>query len=197
MTSILLGLAVLLAQQPQLRDGEVLVRLETALGVIDIAVDTKRAPVTAANFLKYVDGGFYDQGRFHRTTHPGNYTPALPNRPPLEVIQAGINPAKREQGFGPIPLERTSVTGIKPVVGIVSMARGTGADTGTSDFFICLNDQPSLDFGGMRFDDGQGAAAFGRVVNGLEVARQIQKQPFEAQRLTPPIAIVKASRVPR
>ena len=197
MTTILLALVFFFAQQPQLRDGEVLVRLETALGVIDIAVDTKRAPVTAANFLKYVDGGFYDQGRFHRTTHPGNYTPALPNRPPLEVIQAGINPAKREQGFGPIPLERTSVTGIKHVVGIVSMARGTGADTGTSDFFICLNDQPSLDFGGMRFDDGQGAAAFGRVVNGLEVARQIQKQPFEAQRLTPPIAIVKASRVSR
>ena len=197
MTAILLALALWFVQQPPLRDGEVLVRFETALGVIDIAVDTKRAPVTAANFLKYVDGGFYDEGRFHRATHAGNYTPALPNRPPLEVVQAGINPAKREQGFAPIPLERTSVTGIKHVVGIVSMARGTGADTGTSDFFICLNDQPSLDFGGMRFDDGQGAAAFGRVVNGLEVARQIQKQPFEAQRLTPPIAIVKAARVSR
>ena len=193
----MLGLLILslLAQQPrpELREGEVLVRLETALGVIDIAVDTKRAPVTAANFLKYVDGGFYDQGRFHRATHPGNYTPVLPNRPPLEVIQAGINPAKREQGFGPIPLERTSVTGIKHVAGVVSMARGAGADTGTSDFFICLNDQPSLDFGGMRFDDGQGAAAFGRVVRGLDVARQIQKQPVEAQRLTPPVLITRAT----
>jgi peptidyl-prolyl cis-trans isomerase A (cyclophilin A) len=197
MTAILSLLVLFAVQQPDLRDGEVLVRFETALGVIDIAVDTKRAPLTAANFLKYVDGGFYDQGRFHRATHAGNYTPAPPNRPPLEVIQAGIDPAKREKGFGPIALERTSVTGIKHVVGVVSMARGTGADTGTSDFFICLNDQPSLDFGGLRFDDGQGAAAFGRVVRGLDVARQIQKQPFEAQRLTPPIVIVKASRASR
>lgn len=51
-------------------DGEVLVRIETALGAIDIAVDTKRAPVTAANFLKYADGKFYDGGRFHRATSP-------------------------------------------------------------------------------------------------------------------------------
>ena len=198
MTAILFALVSLFLQQPQpeLREGEVVVRLETALGAIDIAVDTKRAPVTAANFLKYVDGGFYDKGRFHRATHAGNYTPAPPNRPPLEVVQAGINPARRQEGFPPVPLERTSVTGIKHVAGVVSMARGTGADTGRSDFFICLNDQPSLDFGGLRFDDGQGAAAFGRVIRGIEVARQIQKQPFEGQSLTPPVEILKASRLP-
>ena len=194
MASILAALVLMMLQQPALRDGEVLVRFETALGTIDIAVDTKRAPVTAANFLRYVDGGFYDQGRFHRATHAGNYTPVLPNRPLLEVVQAGINPAMRDKGFAAIPLERTSVTGIKHVTGIVSMARG-GPDSATSDFFICLNDQPSLDFGGLRFDDGQGAAAFGRVISGLDVARAIQKQPVEAQRLTPPVVIVKASRV--
>jgi peptidyl-prolyl cis-trans isomerase A (cyclophilin A) len=180
--------------QAALRDGEVLVRVETSLGIIDIAVDTARAPITAANFLKYVDGGFYDQGRFHRATHAGNYTPVLPNRPLLEVVQAGINPEKRSSGFPAIPLERTSVTGITHVVGVVSMARAPGADTATSDFFICLNDQPSLDFGGLRFDDGQGAAAFGRVVSGMDVARKIQQQPVEAQRLTPPIAIIRAYR---
>ena len=194
MASILCALVLMMLQQPALRDGEVLVRFETALGTIDIAVDTKRAPVTAANFLRYVDGGFYDQGRFHRATHAVNYTPVLPNRPLLEVVQAGINPAMRDKGFAAIPLERTSVTGIKHVTGIVSMARG-GPDSATSDFFICLNDQPSLDFGGLRFDDGQGAAAFGRVISGLDVARAIQKQPVEAQRLTPPVVIVKASRV--
>lgn len=192
---ILAMLALLLSmQQPELRAGEVLVRLETSLGVIDIAVDTARAPATAANFLKYVDGGFYAGGRFHRATHAGNYTPQLPNRPLLEVVQAGINPDRRAQAFPPIALERTSVTGLKHVTGIVSMARGA-ADSATSDFFICLNDQPSLDFGGMRFDDGQGAAAFGRVVRGLDVARKIQQQPVEAQRLTPPVPILSASRV--
>jgi peptidyl-prolyl cis-trans isomerase A (cyclophilin A) len=61
--------------------GEVLVRLETSLGSITLAIDTARAPITAANFLKYVDGGYYDGGRFHRATRPDNYKPAPPNRP--------------------------------------------------------------------------------------------------------------------
>ncbi len=185
------------AQQPDLQPGEVLVRLETPLGTIDLAIDAKRAPVTSANFLKYVDGGFYDGGRFHRATRADNYTPVPPNRPLLEVIQAGIDPARRKEGFGAIPLERTSVTGLRHVVGTVSMARAPAADSATSDFFICLNDQPSLDFGGLRFDDGQGAAAFGRVVAGMDVVRRIQQQPVEKQALTPPVAIVKAARAAR
>ena len=62
---------------------DVTVRVETSLGNIDIAVDTTHAPVTAANFLKHVDGKFYDGGRFHRATRPDNYTPSLPDRPPI------------------------------------------------------------------------------------------------------------------
>lgn len=182
-------------RHPELQPGELLVRLETPLGTIDLAVDTKRAPVTSANFLKYVDGGFYDGGRFHRVIRPDNYTPTPPNRPPMEIVQAGINPTRREEGFPPIPLERTSATGLKHVAGTVSMARAPEADSARSDFFICLDDQPSLDFGGMRFDDGQGAAAFGRVVAGMDVVRTIQQQPAQKQALTPPVPITKAARV--
>jgi peptidyl-prolyl cis-trans isomerase A (cyclophilin A) len=174
---------------------EVLVRIETSFGQIDLAIDTKRAPVTSSNFLKYVDAGLYDGGRFHRATRPDNYKPAPPNRPPMELIQGGINPDRRAEGFPPIPLERTSVTGLKHVVGIVSMARGAEADTARSDFFILLDDQPSLDFGGKRFDDAQGAAAFGRVVAGLDVVRKIQQQPVQDQSLTPPVTILKIARV--
>lgn len=204
MTARALGLACTLgflivaapaAQQPGLQPGEVLVRLETPLGVIDLAIDTRRAPMTAANFLKYVDGGFYDGGRFHRATRPDNYTPVPPNRPMMEIIQAGINPERRGDAFPPIRLERTSVTGLRHVAGTVSMARSPAADSARSDFFICLDDQPSLDFGGKRFDDGQGAAAFGRVVAGMDVVRTIQQQPVEKQALTPPIPITRASRV--
>ena len=179
-----------------LREGEVLVRVETPFGSIDMAIDVTHAPITAANFLKYVDAGLYTGGRFHRATRPDNYTPQPPNRPAMALIQGGISPARRSQGFPPIPLERTSVTGLKHVVGTVSMARGT-ADTATSDFFILLDDQPSLDFGGLRFDDGQGAAAFGRVVAGLGVVRTIQQQPVQAQALTPPVPIIRISRVIR
>lgn len=175
--------------------GDVVVRIETHLGSIDLVVDTKNAPITATNFLKYVDNHLYDGGRFHRATRPDNYTPAPPNRPPMEIIQAGINPAKRSEGFGAIPLERTSVTGLKHVVGTVSMARAAQADTATSDFFICLDDQPSLDFGGKRFDDGQGAAAFGHVLKGMDVVRRIQQQPVKGQNLDPPITIVRMFRV--
>lgn len=179
---------------PDLRDGEVGVRIETKFGFIMLAIDVKRAPITSANFLKYVDAGLYNGGRFHRVTRPDNYTPSLPNRPMMEIIQGGINPGRRAEGFPPIPLERTSVTGLKHVTGTVSMARGTAADTATSDFFILLNDQPSLDFGGKRFDDEQGAAAFGRVIFGLGVVRRIQQQPVKEQSLTPPIPILRAGR---
>ena len=191
-----------LAQADKPRDGEVLVRIETALGNIDIAVDTKRAPITAGNFLKYVDGKFYDGGRFQRATRPDNYTPSPPDKPAMAIIQGGINPERRRDGFPAIPLERTSVTGLKHVVGTVSMARAAAADTARSDFFICLDDQPSLDFGGKRFDDGQGGAAFGRVVGGLDVVRKIQQQPTNMaaetamgkQSLMPAVTISRMSR---
>ena len=177
-----------------LKPGEVAVQIETPHGRIVLAIDTTHAPVTAANFLKYVDGGFYDGGRFHRATRPDNYTPAPPNRPMMEIIQGGINPDRRGQAFPPIPLERTSVTGLKHVRGAVSMARGT-ADTATSEFFILLDDQPSLDFGGKRFDDEQGAAAFGRVIAGMDVVKRIQQQPVQGQNLNPPVPIQRISRV--
>ena len=172
------------------------VRITTSLGDITIELDAIHAPVTTANFLKYVDGGFYTGGRFHRATREDNYTAAPPNRPMMEIIQGCINPDRKPQGFPPIPLERTSVTGLKHIVGTVSMARGA-ADSATSDFFILLNDQPSLDFGGKRFDDEQGAAAFGRVVAGLDVVRKIQQQPTKGQSLEPPITIIRAERVTR
>ena len=186
-------LAVIGLTLPQ-TDDLVVVRIETTLGAIMIGVDVAHAPVTSANFLKYVDGGFYTNGRFHRATRADNYAVSLPDRPLLECIQAGINPDRRSRGFPPIALERTSVTGLQHIIGTVSMARG-GPDTATSDFLILLNDQPSLDFGGKRFDDGQGAAAFGRVVAGMAVVQQIQRRPTKGESLSPPVTIVSAKRV--
>jgi peptidyl-prolyl cis-trans isomerase A (cyclophilin A) len=183
-----------------LRAGEVLVRISTPLGAIDVAVDTEHAPITAGNFLKYVDAGLYDGGRFYRVTRADNYEAQPPNRPAMTLIQGGIDPSKNAQRLPPIPLERTSVTGLKHVAGTVSMARG-GPDTATSEFFILLDDQPSLDFGGKRFDDEQGAAAFGRVVSGLDVVRRINQQnPLQErnrQYLQTPVTITTVGRVGR
>jgi peptidyl-prolyl cis-trans isomerase A (cyclophilin A) len=162
----------------------VIVRLETTLGTIDVEIDTARAPVTAANFLGYVSRGDYTGGRFHRTVRAGNQ----PNRILIDVVQAGRDPAATRPDLPPIPLERTSVTGLRHLDGALSMARD-GPDTATSDFFICVGDQPELDFGGKRNPDGQGFAVFGRVVAGMDVVRRIHAAPADGQSLTPPIAI--------
>jgi peptidyl-prolyl cis-trans isomerase A (cyclophilin A) len=176
------------------------VRVQTALGDIVLELDPAKAPGTTANFLRYVDAGHYDGGTFHRTVKMDNQPESTIK---IEVIQAGVSEKLAKQGFPAIPLERTSITGLKHVDGAVSMARGT-ADSATSGWFICINDQPSLDFGGQRNPDGQGFAAFGRVVSGMDVVRKIQQAPSsadrktntEAQKLTPPIAISKVSRLP-
>ena len=166
----------------------VTVVIATGLGVIEAEIDTVHAPVTAANFLKYVDAGKYDGGQFHRTVKPDNQ----PNNDvKIEVIQAGR--ADGFEGWPAIPLERTSATGLMHRDGTISMARD-GPDTATSDFFICIGDQPSLDFGGKRNPDGQGFAAFGRVVRGMDVVRKIQGAPAEGQSLMPPVRILKIRR---
>jgi peptidyl-prolyl cis-trans isomerase A (cyclophilin A) len=174
---------------------ETVVRVETSFGNIDIAVDTVHAPVTAANFLKYVDGGFYDGGRFHRATRPDNYVPQLPNRPPFQIIQADISQERAKDKFPAIPLERTTTTGLTHKAGTLSMPRGAEADSATSGFVICLEDTPSLDFGSRRYEDGQGFAAFGRVVKGMDVVRRIQQQPVKGQALDPPVTITRIYRV--
>ena len=166
----------------------VTVVIDTSLGTIEAEIDTVHAPLTAANFLKYVDAGYYNGGQFHRTVKPDNQPN---NQVKIEVVQAGVKNGTPE--FPPIPLERTSVTGILHLDGTISMARN-GPDTATSDFFICIGDQPSLDFGGKRNPDGQGFAAFGKVVRGMDVVRKIQSAPAQEQNLTPPVRILKISR---
>ena len=168
------------------------VLLETEAGDIEVQLETKKAPITSANFLKYVDGKFYDDGLFHRTVKPDNQ-PGDKIR--IEVVQGGINPKREKEGWPPIRLERTNLTKLEHKDGTISMARD-GPDTATSDFFICIGDQPSLDFGGQRNPDGQGFAAFGKVVKGMEVVKKIQTSPAEGQKLTPPIKILKARRKP-
>lgn len=166
------------------------VRIHTALGDIIAAIDTARAPVTSTNFLSYVDAGMYANGRFHRTVTPDNQPNTLVK---IEVIQGGRDSAHAGE-LAPISLERTSVTGLKHLNGAVSMARG-GPDTATSDFFICIGDQPALDFGGKRNPDGQGFAAFGTVTSGMDIVRRIQQSPAQGQTLTPAIVILSITRV--
>jgi peptidyl-prolyl cis-trans isomerase A (cyclophilin A) len=167
------------------------VEIVTEFGTIVAELYPDKAPVTVANFFRYVDAHHYDGGQFQRTVRMDNQ----PNDSvKIEVIQGSVAAAFNSQAFPAITLERTNATGLKHLDGMLSMARA-GPDTARSGFFICIGDQPSLDFGGHRNLDGQGFAAFGKVLSGMDVVRRIQRSPASAQNLTPPIKILSAKRL--
>ena len=173
----------------------VVVVFETDLGKFEVAVDVAHAPVTAGNFLKYVDDGAYNGGYFHRTVRPDTEVDTVN---PIQVVQA--SPARGSKSYPAIPLERTSVTGLSHVAGAISYGRST-PDSAQSDFFICVTDNKELDFGGKRNVDGQGFAAFGGVVSGMDVIKKIQAAPTQPnatgrtkQNLQPRVNIIKAYR---
>jgi peptidyl-prolyl cis-trans isomerase A (cyclophilin A) len=171
---------------------------ETELGRITMEVDIAKAPITAANFLKYVDGRFYDGGVINRAVRPDN---TIRKDVEIQVIQFQSDPARRSDQFPAIPMERTSVTGLKHLNGALSMARGS-PDSATSSFSIVIGDQPEMDFGGKRNADGQGFAVFGRVVEGMDVVKRIQAAPtsltgrggYRTETLEPPIKVLRAYR---
>jgi peptidyl-prolyl cis-trans isomerase A (cyclophilin A) len=165
--------------------------IETEFGTIEAELYPRKAPITCENFLSYVDSGAFENGSFYRTVK-------LDNQPGktvlIEVIQGSVNLSKVDTNkIKDIPLERTSVTGLHHENGTLSMAR-LGPDTGNVHFFICIGDQPSLDFGGKRNPDGQGFAAFGKVTKGMEIVRKIQKATAKEQNLTPPVKILSVKR---
>jgi len=174
----------------------VVVVFQTELGAITMEVDVARAPVTAANFLKYVDGKFFDGGVVNRSVRPDNTTRKDVE---IQVIQLQSDATRSREEFPPIPLERTSVTGLKHTDGAISMARD-GPDSATSSFFITIGDQPSLDFGGARNADGQGFAVFGRVIGGMDVVAKIHASKtavagdYGTETLDPAIRVLGASR---
>ena len=162
----------------------VLVVLTTDMGKIELQLDQVHAPLTTANFMQYVSDGFFDGGGFVRTVTSTNQPM---DKVKISVIQATANLQQKETDPA-VKLERTSVTGLKHKDGTVSMAR-SAPDTATVDFFICVGDQPELDFGGKRNPDGQGFAALGHVVAGMDVVLAIQASAATDEQLTTPAVI--------
>lgn len=166
-----------------------IVQIHTPYGDIRVELDVHAAPITVANFLMYVRAQAYNGGSFWRTVvnDPDNQ----PNNTiKIEVIQATVSEGFIK--FPAIPLERTTATGLRHRDGTISMAR-FAPDSAQADFFICIGDQPELDFGGMRNPDGQGFAAFGRVIEGMDVVRVIHKRPSLEQQFTPAVPIISVS----
>ena len=144
--------------------------MSTSAGDVEMELYPDAAPVTVANFLVYVDGNHYRNASFYRVVRMDNQAQ---NNINIEVIQGGLGDAELDPAIDPIAHETTETTGIDHKDGVISMAR-LEPGTATSEFFICVNDQPQLDFGGQRNPDGQGFAAFGKVVIGMDVVRKIQ-----------------------
>lgn len=171
------------AQAPAPKADAVPVAIETSLGRIVVALDRARAPQTTANFLAYVESGKLDGESFYRATPYGNGG----------LIQGGITSDGRKLGAA-VAHEPVSETGITHKAGTISMAN-FGPGTARSDFFILMTDMPSLD---------KDFAAFGRVVEGMDVVKAILASPvsptrgeghMKGQMLEPAVRIVKAERV--
>jgi peptidyl-prolyl cis-trans isomerase A (cyclophilin A) len=191
-----LGAASLASAQAPVAAPGTRVALATPLGVITVALASDKAPITCADFLRYVDAKRYDGGVFYRAMK-------LAPEPNLNgLIQGGLknDPAKM---FPPIAHEPTTKTGLKHVNGTISLAR---YDPGSAqaELFFCVGDQPSLDADPTQPGDNQGFAAFGAVTDGMDVARKILVSPtsptegegaMKGQMLSPPIPILTARRV--
>ena len=168
------------------------VEMLTDQGRIVVEIFEKEAPVTVSNFLRYVDEGHFEGATFYRVVTMRNQPN---NEVKIEVIQGGLSfSGEHPNNLPPIRHETTQETGILHKEGVISMAR-VEPGTAAGEIFICVGDQPELDFGGKRNPDGQGFAAFGKVVEGMEVVRTIQQLPEQEQMLVEPVAITGVRRL--
>lgn len=164
-------------------------RIETWLGTFEVDVFDDRAPVSAGYFLGDVRAGLYDGSSFFRIVTPVN--PQVEERRRIAVIQGGLK-HEREDLPPVVAHETTAMTGLRHLKGTLSLARFAPGAVYHS-FFICLRDEPALDFGGARHPDGQGFAAFGRVTEGLDVVERIFARAEATESLKNEIAIRRAT----
>ncbi|HVK81826.1 MAG TPA: peptidylprolyl isomerase [Verrucomicrobiae bacterium] len=155
---------------PQNPASPVRVRFETPFGVMDAEIDVLRAPITAGNFLSYIDDGAFDGIPFYRAIRRDNDV----RNEGIRIVQAGLAAIDHPRRFAPIAHESTDVTGLRHVAGTLSMGR-YDPGTASSEFFIVLEDAPQLDARGHVSGDNLGYAAFGKIVRGLDVARKINE----------------------
>ncbi len=160
--------------------------IHSEIGVIVLELYQDKAPVTASNFIRYIEENRLQEATFYRTV-------TLNNQPDseilIEVIQGGLYEDDHPDALPPIKHETTEMTGILHMDGVISLAR-YGPGSATCEFFICVGDQPSLDYGGSRNGDGQGFAAFGKVIDGMDIVHKIHQSSANGQYLDPRIRIL-------
>ena len=186
----LIWLLLLVASALTLNAQNTLIDINTEIGTITIELYPEKAPITVANFLQYIDENRLDSTAFYRVVRDDNQK----DKPvKIQVIQGGLFEDEHPKMLPPIKHESTKETGIMHLKGVISMAR-YGPGTATSEFFICMEDEPELDAGGMRNSDGAGFAAFGKIINGMDIAQKIHQAPANEQMLNPRILIYSIKR---
>ena len=168
-------------------DENVRIKFETDAGIIIAELFNDKAPITCKNFIKYIEQNEFVGATFYRVVRMDNQPN---NNIKIEVIQGGMGFDVEESAFVPIKHESTKETGILHKNGILSMARDKPG-TASSEFFICIGNQPELDFGGKRNSDGQGFAAFGKVVEGMDIVKKTQNMTDNDQMLIESVNILK------
>ena len=184
----LLSLAVLMisaCSSPEYKNPHI--EIETRIGKIEVELFPDKAPKTVAAILSYIDSGLYRDASFYRVLNMDNQPSDAPKS---ELIQGGLWNKKgvRRDLLPGIPHETTQQTGILHTDGVISLAR-QGPGTANTEFFICIDDQPGFNYGGENNPDGQGYAAFGKVVRGMDIVRRIYAMPEDEQYFDPPVPI--------
>ena len=194
MKSIRLLLVVfwMISSCKQERTGNPHVVIETQFGDIELELFADNAPKTVQAFLSYIDSGWYERCNFYRVLHFDNQPS---NAPKSLLIQGGIWKSNYKQAIAVkgIPHESTRETGIKHLEGVISLARAEPGTAGT-EFFICLDKEPGLDFGGENVPDRMGYSAFGKVVKGMAIVRKIHGKKERNQYFDPLITIFSINR---
>lgn len=191
MYKILLAAALFLScNQAKYKNPHIVIH--TQLGDIEVELFPGQAPKTTAAFLSYIDSGFYTKTSFYRVLK----TDEFPNPNNTGIIQGGMwqtNPEKKMTLAG-IEHETTKQSGLTHQSGTISLARTTPGSANT-EFFICIGDQSTLDFGRRGTEDGQGFAAFGTVFKGMDIVRKIQAKNSHGDRFDEKIEILKITRL--
>lgn len=163
------------------------IEIETTFGDIEVELYPQQAPKTVAAFLSYIDSGYFKKAAFYRVLRDDDQPT---NAPKSELIQGGIwqTDYKLAATIPGIPHESTQQTKILHKDGTISLAR-SAPGTANTEFFICVGDQPGFDYGGSNNPDGQGYAAFGKVVKGMNIVNSIYNAPERNGEFTPFIYI--------
>jgi peptidyl-prolyl cis-trans isomerase A (cyclophilin A) len=168
--------------------------IKTYFGDIIVELYPEKAPKTVAAFLSYVDSGYYKNTSFYRVLKKEDQSM---NVAKTQLIQGGLwqTNFKKQQSIPGIPLETTKQTGILHQEGVISLARNEDPNSGNTEFFICMDDEPDYDYGGDASPDKKGYVTFGRVIDGMKYVKQIHEQPDYETNLRPPIKIINITRL--